>query len=159
MAAIRRHALIALALAGCGPAAGQQAAALPAPVPSGSPPLALVNGPAPGALTLIAGAAGAMVERRLGVEARTAAGWAPITTEFAVVAACAPPAPATPLVLAAGARFAVVPWRGFSCSGQCNTICRANIYYGRGPFRFVATLAGGARVVGPTFTMPDQPPR
>lgn len=54
----------------------------------------------------------------------------------------------------------VLPWQGYSCSTQCVPNCRANIYFGAGPFRFVVTvMPSRERVLGPEFRMASRPER
>lgn len=53
----------------------------------------------------------------------------------------------------------LAPWLGYSCLGQCETACAANVYLGPGNFHFAATvLPGGVRVTGPAFTLPPERP-
>jgi hypothetical protein len=153
MAAFRRQALtgLLLALAALSAAAAQDAAPLRLELTAQPGGLRIVNpGPAP-----------VTIRAALGVEAQQATGWVAITTEFNAIARCTAADEShkdRPVEIAAGATLDIVPWRGFSCSGQCTLTCRANIYYGAGPFRFVATtIRDGQRVVSPSFTMPAQP--
>lgn len=117
----------------------------------------------PGSLSIInRGSAPVAIARAIAVERSQGGVWRRVDTEFNAVSQC-PSATrrsdAGPVRLARGQRIDVVPWRGFSCSGQCNKICRRNIYWGPGDFRHVVTrLAGGRRVVGPVFRMPSRPP-
>ncbi len=104
------------------------------------------------------GTAPVEIQAKIAVEAREGGGWTAVLTEFNAVARCERTTPDGPVRIAPAAALTVVPWRGFSCSGQCVAACRANLYYGAGPFRFVVTTApGGERFVSPVFTMPSQP--
>lgn len=56
----------------------------------------------------------------------------------------------------AGAVLEPVPFRGFSCSSQCNGSCRANVWEGPGTIRLrVQDCHGATLAVGPTFELPD----
>jgi hypothetical protein len=85
--------------------------------------------------------------------------WAPIPTEFNAVSACVRGARRPFVRLAPGEVLTVAPWRGYSCSGQCNQICRTNAYYGPGEFRFVVSRwPSGERVAGPPFALAPRRP-
>lgn len=108
------------------------------------------------------GSAPVTIARAIAVEARDGARWTAVETELNAVESCPlgpgtrAPAPAPPpaVVVPPGRSLRVMPWLGYSCSGQCGGSCTANIYLGPGTFRFVATvLPGGARVAGPAFAM------
>lgn len=125
----------------------------------GTPMPIALDAPGGGALTIANAGSGLIaIERTIAVEAGGPGNWAAIVTEMAAVERCEAPAKTEPVVLRAGEKLTVVPWRGFSCSGQCNAVCRANVYYGAGPFRFVVRTAGGSVTSGP-FAMPAEPPR
>lgn len=116
-----------------------------------------------GGLTVVNGTGAAVrLQAAVGVEGLDRRGWNALPTEMNLVAACpaveaeAPPAPVT---LAPGARLSPPPWRGWSCSGQCELFCMSNAYWGTGPFRFrITTAARDATVVSAPFHMPDRPP-
>ncbi len=154
MAEFRRHALTGLLMMLAvlsGRAAAQDAA-----------PLRLELTAQPGGLHVVnSGAFPVTIRAAITVEQQGPGGWVALTTEFNAVSSCkAADAAQTarPVEIAAGATLDLAPWRGFSCSGQCTLSCRGNIYYGAGPFRFVATLVpDGQRVMSPPFSMPAQP--
>lgn len=158
MAQFRRATLILLLLlAGCSRSAGDTTAKSdsgPQTVPGGE--LVLTTPAGPGSLTIVNRSVTPVeIALPIAVETRGATGWSAIATEFNAVASCRVPAATGPVLLAAGATLTVVRWQGYSCSGQCEESCRANIPAGPGPFRFVVSRApGGVRVIGPTFTMP-----
>ena len=120
------------------------------------PHLALEIPGAPGSLRLVNRDGRPVGIGAVQVQWRDGGTWTRVTTEFNAVAACGRRAA---LEIAPGASLDVVPWRGFSCSGQCNRTCRANIYFGGSTvFRFVVTTAPlGEQVASPTFTMPREP--
>ena len=108
---------------------------------------------APGGLRIInAGAGPATIVRAIAVEAQTGATWRATPAEFNAIARCGDAATAAAVRIESGAVLDIVPWLGFSCSGQCPRPCRANVRYAAGRYRFVVTLLpGGARVTGPEF--------
>ena len=96
----------------------------------------------------------------MAVEWRDGVTWTHVVTTMDLVAECDLrfPRRTGAVRLRPGQFFAVVPWRGYNCSGQCPSGCHLSYYVGPGPYRMVATLLpGGARVVGPTFLMPERP--
>lgn len=99
------------------------------------------------------------IARAIEVEAYWGGSWKTQRTEFNAVAICRSGTTAATVQLSPGQVLTVVPWRGYSCSGQCQGSCRHNIYVGGGdaPFRFVVTQIPGGRRVGPVFTMPRRP--
>lgn len=156
MARFRRAALGLLAL-------GAGAAAI-AVTPAG---LVLAGGGKPGSLTIANhGPAPVTIARAIAVEWRDGTKWRTAQTEFNAVGSCPwmrpggrTPAPVQSVSISPGASLRVVPWLGYTCSGQCAMACAANVYLGPGTFHFVATvLPGGARVIGPAFTLPPERP-
>ena len=113
----------------------------------------------PGGLRVVNdGPAPVTIQMAIAVEKQEAVGWVPIATEFNAVARCDPPASATTVTIAPSSHLNVRPWRGFSCSGQCNLVCRANVYYGSGMFRFVVTaMPASHRITSAAFAMPAEP--
>lgn len=86
--------------------------------------------------------------------------WKPLITEMNLVASCPTDgvvAPARAVLLSPGQKLSPPTWRGWSCSGQCETHCRSNVYWGSGPFRFRLTNASGAAIVTNSFRMPAEP--
>lgn len=86
--------------------------------------------------------------------------WKPLITEMNLVEAC--PAdgimlPGRPVLLSPGRKISPPAWRGWSCSGQCETHCRSNVYWGSGPFRFRLTAFAGTSYVTNSFRMAAQP--
>ena len=148
----------ALALLAVGVSAG-------APAPAA---LVMASGGKPGSLVIANhGASQVTIARRIAVEWRDGAKWMTAQTEFNAVTSCPwrhrganpPPAPPTSVSIPAGGGLRVAPWLGYTCLGQCETACAANVYLGPGAFRFVATvLPSGARVTSPTFTLPPERP-
>ena len=168
MAPVRRAALITLApvalgwaATACAPATGREAAQASRSVGMAArgPSLILSATGTPGSLRIEnSGGVPVAIAHAIGVEMLQRGRWTPIETEFNAVAACRPPAAPAPVRIAPGAALDVVPWRGWSCSGQCRNSCRANAYFGPGRFRAVVTTSpNGARVVGPEFAMPAEP--
>ena len=98
------------------------------------------------------------------VEQQVASGWAAVVTEMNLVAGCDPRGAvldtAACTVLGPQQSLTAPPWLGWSCNGQCQLHCRANIYWSSGPFR-LAVLAcdGPARFVSAAFPMPSLPRR
>ncbi len=91
----------------------------------------------------------------IAVQKKERSGWVPITTEFNATSSCEATIPRDKVLIAAHASLSLVPWKGYSCSGQCVLACRANIYYGPGVFRYVITRSPGAQTVtSPEFTLP-----
>ena len=118
----------------------------------------LLAGAGPGSLRFVNRGAGSVtIDAAIAVERRAGGLWVAVPTEFNAVAACRSEGPPRTVRIASGGMLDVVPWRGWSCSGQCQDVCRANLYHGAGPFRFVATTSPGrVCVVGPAFTMPGR---
>lgn len=114
---------------------------------------------APGGLRISNPAVTAVeIEGAVAVEAWFDGAWRARRTEFHARALCGPDDGPRVVRIAPGQVLDVVPWRGFSCSGQCVMGCRANIYFGAGPFRFVvAMVPSRQRVAGPEFRMPGRP--
>jgi hypothetical protein len=113
----------------------------------------------PGGLRLVNPASAPItIHAAIEVEKREERGWVPVETEFHAVARCDGRAAPEQVEVAAAATIEVVPWRGFSCSGQCNYVCRGNVYYGPGTFRFVVTtVPTGERLISPAFMLPRRP--
>lgn len=127
----------------------------------------LSGGREPGSLVITNhGPAQVTIARAIAVEWRNGANWKPVETEFNAVASCPwmrprartlAAAPTSSVSLPPGGSLRVAPWLGYTCLGQCETACAANIYLGPGAFRFVATVQpGGARVTGPAFALPAE---
>lgn len=152
MAELRRAALIVLVVSGHAQVVardGGRTTSLSLSQP-GEPGSLRISNVGPDAVT---------VERSIIVEYSSGGGWRPLRTEFNVVSTCSRRAPDAAVVISRAVSLNLVPWRGYSCSGQCQGACRANIYFGPGPFRFVLTvLPDRHRVAGPPFTMPARPP-
>jgi hypothetical protein len=115
----------------------------------------------PGGLRIVNdGTAPGTIQLAIVVEKQEAVGWVPIATEFNAVARCDPPGSVTTATIPPLSALNVRPWRGFSCSGQCNFVCRANVYYGKGMFRFVVTAMPALhRITSTPFAMPAEPLR
>lgn len=115
---------------------------------------------APGSLRIINAAAGPVtVAQAITVEAQTDVGWRAVSTEFNAIARCGDAGTAAAVHLSPGAVLDVMPWLGFTCSGQCPRPCRANVRYAAGRYRFaVMVLPSGARVTGPEFWLPAKIP-
>ena len=115
----------------------------------------------PGGLRIVNdGTAPVTIQMAIAVEKQEAVGWVPIATEFNAVARCDPPGSASTVTIAPSSALNARPWRGFSCSGQCNFVCRANVYYGSGMFRFVVTVMPALhRITSTPFAMPAEPLR
>jgi hypothetical protein len=89
------------------------------------------------------------------VEKQDERGWIPVKTELHAIARCEREDPPDKLEIAAAATLDVVPWRGYTCSGQCHFVCHGNFFLGPGTFRYiVTTVPAGERLVSPTFTLP-----
>jgi|HubBroStandDraft_1064217.scaffolds.fasta_scaffold196546_2 hypothetical protein len=149
----RRQALsivlaVLASLAATAQALPQSAAALRLELTNETGGLRLVN----------SGAEPLMIRSAIAVEKEEGHDWVTIATEYRAVAQCGRQSSVDPVEIAPGATLTIVPWRGFSCSGQCDAVCRANVYYGPGAFRFiVTTLPGGQRSTSPTFLLPPRP--
>jgi hypothetical protein len=113
-----------------------------------------------GGLRLVnAGPKPVMIWSAIAVEKEQGPKGVAVVTEFHAVAECIRQPAADRVKIEPGATLVVVPWRGFSCSGQCNASCRANVYYGPGTFRFVVTtVPDGQRFTSPTFRLSANPP-
>lgn len=145
MERLRRAALTAAALWVVAPAATQ--------VPVGAIKLHAASAPS-GLLIDNPGDRPVLIRRAIGVEQQVGTQWRPLSTELNAVGACTPGNGTGPVRLRPHASLSIVPWRGGSCSGQCNRVCRANIDYPPGRFRYVVTvLPGQGRVVGPVLAM------
>jgi hypothetical protein len=153
MADLRRQALSIVLAALASLAATAQA------LPQAPPALRLELTKETGGLRLVnSGSEPLMIRSAIAVEKEEGHDWVSIATEYHAVAQCGPRSAVAPVDIAPGATLTVVPWRGFSCSGQCDAVCRANVYYGPGAFRFiVATLPGGQRFTSPKFLLPPRP--
>jgi hypothetical protein len=110
----------------------------------------------PGGLHIVNhGAAAVGILRAITVQKKERSTWVPITTEFNAVSSCNATSLPDKVTIAAGATLTVMPWKGYSCAGQCVAACRANIYYGPGLFRYVITRSPGMQTdTGPEFTLP-----
>ena len=98
------------------------------------------------------------IARKIEIQVRHEAVWSTLPDQFQAISNCQMLEAGGPVILAPRKLFAVVPWTGLLCSGQCPEGCRANGYNGRGPFRFVVTLLPrNERVLSPVFTMPHIP--
>jgi hypothetical protein len=113
----------------------------------------------PGGLRLVnPGSAPVTIEATIAVERLWEQAWIPVVTEFYAVSRCDGLNTPAQLEIAPATKLEVVPWQGFSCSGQCNKICDKNVYKGPGTFRFVVTTVPvGERLVSPAFALPRQP--
>ena len=158
MARVRRAAVNLLAATLVVAAAATLVVAAAAPAG-----LVLAGGAPPGSLILANRSAGPiMIARAIGVERRDGTSWTAVRTEFNAVSSCPmpgrpAPAPTSVVSIPTGRSLKVVPWQGYTCSGQCEAACMANLYLGPGTFRFVATvLPVRARVLGPSFALPPQ---
>jgi hypothetical protein len=120
--------------------------------------LSLTTSGAPGSLVITNhGSAEIQLIRAIKIEHKTGDRWQPVEAEFKLVADCAEvPAKADKCVrLASQASLTVVPWTGFSCSGQCNRSCRANVKYPAGRYRFVvASCSDGVAHTSDPFELP-----
>lgn len=94
------------------------------------------------------------IERTIRVDKWTAGAWTPLGTEMKAIGSCTANRVDGPVRLDPRTSLSVVPWRGASCSGQCTRICRGNIDYPPGRFRFVVTtLPQYAQAIGPAFQL------
>ena len=153
MASLRRKALAIVIAASALLAFGRPNHAQP----PGALRLALTDPPG-GLLIVNDGTTAVAIQMAIAVQKQEIAGWVPIATEFKAVARCDPPGSATTVEVAPATTLTVRPWRGFSCSGQCNFICRANVYYGPGMFRFVVTVVpGSSQIISTAFALPAEP--
>ena len=95
------------------------------------------------------------VKRRLIVEQETEGEWRSTGAYVDLVGRCIGPSNENCRQLSAGEIVRIVPWNGFSCSGQCMRPCRSNSYLGPGKFRFVVvTCDSKQRFVGESFALP-----
>lgn len=114
----------------------------------------------PGGLSIKNGEArDILISHAISVEYRNSNRWTPLNTEFNAVSSCRTPQQRMSnnrfVRIKAGSTLRVIPWRGYSCSGQCQEVCRANVYFGAGPFRFsVQRLPDKTRAVSAPFRMP-----
>lgn len=119
------------------------------------PPLLLDAPGGAGSLRVLnPGRAAVTVAGAISVESLYDGKWRPSGVYFYMVEHCegggSDPAR---VVLQPGIAFIVVPWTGWSCSGQCLRPCRANMPLA-GTFRPVLTmLPSGQRVTGPVWEM------
>ena len=143
-------ALLAMALlGGCTPSAAASLSSLTIAAYDGGK--LVVSNPTAAAITLN----GTVIVE--GFDGKT---WKPLVTDMNLVGSCPIDGIATPVAsvtLQAGQALVPPSWRGWSCSGQCETHCRSNIYWGSGPFRFRLTKAAGTSLVSSSFQMPSQP--
>lgn len=63
--------------------------------------------------------------------------WRHPRTKLTLAESCPKAAMASCVTLARDAVLHPVAWTGFSCSSQCETRCKKNVYLGPGTFRFV----------------------
>jgi hypothetical protein len=67
--------------------------------------------------------------------------------------------PGSCVTIEPGKTLRPIGWTGFSCAAQCNQSCRANTWMGPGTYRLVLKgCGGGAKILGPEFTLPEEPP-
>jgi len=121
------------------------------------PVLLLKTGVKPGSLTVRNESdLSVEVERALGIEMKSNDRWTPIAADFELISNCAQARQESQHIrIPAKTSISVVAWTGFSCSGQCAGPCRANVAYGPGTYRFVATLtAGNEHIYSDPFELP-----
>jgi hypothetical protein len=93
------------------------------------------------------------------VERKQGSGWIASPVLFDLVTSCSTDAVPDSIGLPAGAMLKLVPWNGYTCSGQCPRSCRSNHYAGPGIFRFVVFRADHSkRFTGPEFVLPPEKP-
>jgi hypothetical protein len=92
----------------------------------------------------------------VGVEQRVGEQWRSIVVEqFELIEQCGEIKQSPCRKLLAKGVIRPVPWTGYSCSSQCNTACRANVYYGPGQFRFIIrSCSGQEQINGSSFKLP-----
>lgn len=116
-------------------------------------------GARPGQVSVInAGTAPVRLRSKITIEYQSASRWHEVLTEMYLVdEQCGPDPLPDCIIIASGQIVRPPPWRGFSCSGQGPTSCRANVYWGSGLFRFRLTGCDGASFVSEAFRMPGDP--
>jgi hypothetical protein len=143
----RRRALagaIALCATGCSRGAGAEETVL------------LRLGARPGEVSIInAGTVPVRLRSKIIVEYESDSGWLEALTEMYLGAQCDAKAAVDSVTIPAGQTLQPLPWEGFSCG--CHRSCRANVYWGDGPFRFRLTGCDGTSFVSEAFRMPRDP--
>lgn len=117
----------------------------------------LRNDGAPGGIRVENNGAATSLSSKLIVERFLNGQWIDTPVHMQLVEKCALEDPPDCIALPADAAMTLVPWRGYTCSGQCVRSCRSNNYAGPGTFRVVAKACGSKqRIVGPEFALPPE---
>lgn len=129
------------------------------PATAGPPSLTAVARDGGGLVVTNPTAAAVRLNGSVAVEGFYGRAWKPLITEMNLVGSCpidGVVVPTKAVLLNPGQALSPPPWRGWSCSGQCETHCRSNIYWGSGPFRFRLTNTDGSVVFTNIFHMPSK---
>ena len=134
----------------------------PAQPPPATKDSVVITNLGPGEIEVTA-AGGTKVSTKTRVERKDESGsWTPLEqldlgNGFRLVSAC--DAPAADCTTLSTTPLLPVPWKGYSCSSQCNGNCDKNIWEGPGTFRVVVLpCAGDAKsteILGPPFALPS----
>ena len=132
-----------------------------APVPPAPPPTpsVIITSPMPGELAIEA-TKPVKIASSATIEHQVDGKWSAVPDldlgkGYRLVERCGGAAPPACIDLAPGAPLHPAPFRGFSCSSQCNEECGKNIWLGPGSFRLVVRTCDGATIEGPMFRLPD----
>lgn len=119
----------------------------------------ITNLAAPGAATVTNNGGHLKLRRGLIVEEKTNRTWRATNASCTVSNNCGEAYMSACRDMTPHATVTLVPWNGFSCSGQCEESCDKNEYLGPGTFRFVVvTCDGKQRFEGPAFELPAKRP-
>jgi hypothetical protein len=136
-------------------------AVTPAPPPPAAPPAIVVTNVGPTSFEVTNKGTGAVkleeraaIERRGADEVWTALDGLDLGRGYHLAEGCERAPKDRCVDLAAGASLRPAPFRGYSCSSQCNGDCDKNVWLS-GSFRLSVTTCDGARIAGPAFTLPD----
>lgn len=114
-----------------------------------APPLLLDAPAGPGTLRVLnPGSAAVTVAGAVDVESLYEGQWGSTGVCFFMVERCGSRDPET-AALQPGIPFMVMPWTGWSCSGQCSRPCRANVPLAGTFHPVLMVLPTGVRLTGP----------
>ena len=128
------------------------------PAGCAEPAVKVTNLAKPGSVSVSNSGPAIQVKRRIVIEQKSAGKWVPTDAYYDLIGYCGDAAKQDCRELKRGT-IEVVPWNGYSCSGQCVRPCRSNSYLGPGTFRFVVvTCDGKQRFEGAPFELPSVAP-
>ena len=112
----------------------------------------------PGAFEIRAGAQPVSLAGHAQVEKQTPSGWVPVGNPILLLEQCPSAEPPACVTVAPDKPLRPVAWTGYSCSGQCNSSCKKNVYFGPGNYRLAALSCDRSeKLYSPVFHLPRAP--